>query len=130
MRNIAPQTVQKEVLTHSQQWIQDFNQGNAEGCIAAYTADAVMRAIPMGTFQGIDAIAGFWKPFMASGAQNLEYHDVKIKIVNDSTVHLSASWSMNVGRGIITKEKWGKQAGGNWQLEEDDFEVLEQFHTT
>ena len=42
---------------------------------------------------------------------------------------LSADWRMNVGRGVITMEKWVKQSDGNWLLEQDDFEVVEQFST-
>ena len=126
MTNSSQETVRAEVSARSQNWIKNFNHGNADACIAAYQPDAVMQAKPMGTFVGLDAISGFWKPFMASGAKDLEYHDIKLEILDDSTAVLSASWSMNVGRGVITKEKWVKQGDGDWLLAEDDFEVLEQ----
>ena len=87
-----------------------------------------MQATPMGTFTGKEAIDGFWRPFMASGAGQLVYENIKLEVVDESTVVLSADWRMNVGRGIITKEKWVKQSDGNWLLEQDDFEVLEQFN--
>lgn len=127
MTNTSHELVQSEVLTASQNWINSFNQGKTDKCVATYTTHAVMQAKPMGTFVGRDAISEFWTPFIASGATDLEYHDVNIKILDESTALLSANWSMNVGRGIITKEKWVKQGNGSWLLEEDDFEVLEQF---
>ena len=119
--------IREDVLARSRNWIHDFNLGKSDACIAAYTPDAVMRAKPMGTFIGTEAIAQFWKPFMASGAKELTYADVNIEIVDESTALLSATWSMNVGRGVITKEKWIKQENGDWLLAEDNFEVLEQF---
>ena len=40
---------------------------------------------------------------------------------------LSASWSMNVGSGFITKELWVKQDDGRWLLKEDDFSVVTEY---
>ena len=119
-------TVRNEVLTASQQWITNFNNGNVDACVAGYLPDAVMEAKPMGTFRGTQAIADFWRPFMASGAKDLEYQKIKLEVINESTVHLSANWRMNVGRGVITLEKWVKQSDGQWFLAYDAFEVLEQ----
>ena len=127
MTNELQDTLREEVRVCSQNWIQSFNKGDVDACMAAYKADAIMHAKPMGTFTGVDAIDGFWRPFMASGAGQLEYDDIKIEVINESTVLLSANWRMNVGRGVITMEKWVKQSDGNWLLEQDDFEVLEQF---
>jgi len=42
-------------------------------------------------------------------------------------VLLTADWKMNVGRGIITMERWVKRGEGKWLLEFDDFEVQEQY---
>ena len=39
-----------------------------------YTEKAIMHAAPFGMKQGKEAIAGFWKPFIASGAKNLNLH--------------------------------------------------------
>ena len=64
---------------------------------------------------------------MASGAGELKYSDVKLEVVDASIVLLSASWTMNVGRGIITLEKWVLQSDGNWLLAQDDFEIQENF---
>ena len=127
MNPSSSESVKTEVRSASQHWIQHFNQGNAEACIKAYTTDAMMQAKPIGTFHGTEAIAAFWKPFIASGAQNLEYQDVQLEVVDESTVILSANWTMNVARGVISREKWVKQHDGRWLLEEDCFEVLEQY---
>ena len=48
-------------------------------------------------------------------------------MIDARSVVLSASWSMNVGRGIITKELWVRQDDQSWLLVEDDFEVQEQY---
>lgn len=116
-----------EVLTASQQWVENFNRGAAEACAEGYTQDAVMHASPMGVFRGRAAILEFWKPFIASGATDLEYTHVSLRVEGDDRVRLSAHWTMNVGRGVITNELWVRQPGGAWQLVEDHFEVQEQF---
>ena len=64
---------------------------------------------------------------MASGAGDLKYSDVKLEVIDASTVLLSASWTMNVGRGIITLEKWVLQSDGKWLLAQDDFEIQENY---
>lgn len=117
----------KLVSTCSKKWIENFNNGNADYCVAAYASDAVIHAKPLGTFKGTKEIDAFWRPFMASGAGELKYTDVKIEAIDESTVLLSASWRMNVGRGIITKEKWVLQKDGRWLLQEDNFEIQENF---
>ena len=86
-----------------------------------------MDAKPMGTFTGTQEIENFWRPFMSSGAKNLEYQEITLEVISDSIVHLSANWRMNVGHGVITLEKWIKQSSGQWLLAHDAFEVLEQF---
>lgn len=120
-------TIREAVLTASQQWIASFNRGDADACVGAYTPDAVIQAKPLGIFRGRSTIEDFWRPFMASGAKDLVYHNINVEVVDESTVLLSAEWSMNVGRGIITKEKWSKQQDEVWRLEEDHFEIQEQF---
>jgi ketosteroid isomerase-like protein len=119
--------IKQAVLVCSQKWIEAFNKGDTNTCIAGYQVDAVINAKPLGTFKGTGEIDGFWRPFMASGAGELKYSDVKLEVVDASTVLLSASWSMNVGRGIITLEKWVLQSDGNWLLVQDDFEIQENF---
>jgi len=60
---------------------------------------------------------------MASGAGQLEDHDVQLRRIDERPVELSASWSMNVGRGVITCERWVKQRDGAWRLVYDAFEI-------
>ncbi|MFB3148319.1 MAG: nuclear transport factor 2 family protein [Thermodesulfobacteriota bacterium] len=119
--------IRKEVLESSQNWIANFNNGDARACIDAYTIDAVLYAKPFGTFRGIQEIESFWKPFIETGAGDLEYSNVSVAIENETTVLLTADWEMNVGRGIITMERWVKRGEGKWLLEFDDFEVQEQY---
>jgi ketosteroid isomerase-like protein len=119
--------IKQAILVCSQKWIEAFNKGDADTCIAGYQVDAVINAKPLGTFKGTSEIDAFWRPFMASGASELKYSDVKLEVVDASTVLLSASWTMNVGRGIITLEKWVLQNEGNWLLAQDDFEIQENF---
>ena len=119
--------IESEVLARSKKWVEDFNNRNIKSCVHAYTIDAIVNAKPMGTFKGIDQIEGFWRPFIETGAGELEYSNVVLAVENDNTVLLKADWKMNVGHGVIIQERWVKQPDGNWLLEYDDFEVLEQY---
>ncbi len=116
-----------EVLNTSRTWIEHFNRGDVDHCVAGYTADAEMSAQPMGEFRGTEAIDAFWRPFVESGATALEYSKIRLEQVDEKTVHLAADWSMSVGRGVITLEEWVKTEDGSWKLTRDDFEVQEQF---
>ncbi|MGI9277225.1 MAG: YybH family protein [Endozoicomonas sp.] len=116
-----------EVLEASRQWIRHFNKGDVDYCVAAYLPDAVMEALPMGEFVGTEQIDDFWRPFVQSGATDLQYQEVWLKQIDDGTVHLGANWSMNVGNGVITLEEWVKSGGGLWKLARDHFEVKEQY---
>ncbi len=115
-----------EVLAASKEWIENFNKGNAEACVAGYDTNAIMSAIPFGVKKGSNEISEFWTPFIESGATNLIYTNVSIEVVDEKTAFLSALWSMNVGSGIIFQEKWEKK-NGKWVLTYDNFQVLEQF---
>ncbi len=119
--------IESEVLARSKKWVEDFNNRNIKSCVDAYTIDAIVNAKPMGTFKGIDQIEAFWRPFIETGAGELEYSNVVLAVENDNTVLLKADWKMNVGHGVIIQERWVKQPDGNWLLEYDDFEVLEQY---
>ncbi len=98
-----------------------------ESCVAGYQSNAVIKAKPLGTFKGTAEIDAFWRPFMGSGVGDLKCVDVSLQVVDASTVLLSASWTMNVGRGIITMGKWVLQDNSNWLLAQDDFEMQEKF---
>ncbi len=119
--------LKQAVAARSQAWIESFNNGDVDACVGAYQTDAVINAKPLGTFKGLAEIDGFWRPFMASGAGDLKYQDIKLQVVDSSTVLLSARWSMNVGSGVITMEKWVRQQDGNWLLAQDDFEIQENY---
>lgn len=125
-KNEEEKIVEDEVLKRSKRWIASFNSRDVDACVAGYKESAVMNAKPMGVFTGLKEIEGFWRPFIESGARDLVYQNIKLEIVDNKTALLSADWSMNVGRGIITMEKWVK-SDGNWFLERDDFEVKEKF---
>lgn len=116
----------RAVRARSRAWIATFNRGDVDGCVAAYTADATMEAKPMGTFHGTAAIDGFWRPLMTDGASELIYSNVKLHMVDERTVLLSADWSMNIGSGVITEERWVLQDDGRWLLEFDAFEMTQQ----
>mgnify|MGYP000517387887 CR=1 FL=1 len=118
---------EKEVIIASNNWIKNFNKGNVDYCVNAYTTNATMNAKPFGTFKGRKKIDDFWRPFVASGASFLVYRNTEVKEINSTTVHVSSNWSMNVGEGIITKEEWIKEKDGVWRLRTDNFEVLKQY---
>lgn len=125
---LAHHHVALEVLQASKEWINDFNKGNSQKCVDRYADNATMRAMPFGIKKGKTAILNFWQPFIESGASNLIYTNVKIEVVDEKTVFLSANWSMNVGRGVIYQEKWEK-VDNKWFFTYDDFELLEKFET-
>lgn len=86
-----------------------------------------MQVEPMGEYVGKQRIDDFWRPFVQSGASDLQYTEIWLKQVDNETVHLGANWSMNVGKGVITLEEWVKNEAGIWKLSQDCFEVQEQF---
>ena len=40
------EAVMKEVTERSKRWIESFNKGDTDACVAAYKEDAVMNAKP------------------------------------------------------------------------------------
>ena len=75
MTNSSQDTTRTEVFSYSQNWIKNFSLGNAEASIAAYHSKAVMWPFPYRNLLGEGAIAGLWKPFIASGAKDLVYQE-------------------------------------------------------
>lgn len=119
--------ITSEVLSTSKKWLEAFNSGNIKACSEAYSENSIMDARPMGSFKGREAIYDFWNGFVNStNAKDLAYTDIKIEVIDEVSAILSANWSMNVGRGFITKELWVK-TGEDWLLLEDDFTVEEQY---
>ena len=115
-----------EVLTASTNWINHFNAARVDACVETYLPDAVMNAQPIGSFSGREAILGFWKPFVESGAGELAYTNVQLRVEAADRVRLAADWTMNVGAGVITNELWVR-TGDVWCLAEDEFEIKERF---
>ncbi|CAM2011070.1 YybH family protein [Acanthopleuribacter pedis] len=122
----ASHLVLAEVATASRNWIAAFNRGDVDTCVATYLPNAEMVAAPMGTYIGHQQIDDFWRPFVAQGAGELVYSQVKLSEESDGSVLLAATWSMNVAAGEIHKERWIKDDQGAWRLAFDHFEVLEQ----
>lgn len=120
-------TVEVEVQEASNRWINAFNAGDIKQCAERYLETAVMNARPLGRFEGRDAIYTFWSEFVEStNAANLIYSDINVFAISETSARLSASWTMNVGRGIITEELWVNREG-QWFLSYDDFTVEENY---
>jgi uncharacterized protein (TIGR02246 family) len=117
------QTVEQAVQTASGKWKDAFNAGDAAGCASCYEPDATMVAQPFGTFSGRSEIEAFWTKLIADGFADVDYVDPKIEIVDETSAVLSAGWTMNKARGVITKEVWVVQDNGEALLREDHFEA-------
>lgn len=120
------ETIINDFKQYSQNWIENFNKGNVEECINAYTDNCLMIVKNVGEFKGKEAIAAFWNE-LTQNANHIEYSNTNIKVIDEKTVHLDSDWKMNIGEGIITLEEWVKQADGSWKLTQDEFEVLKQY---
>ena len=114
---------ESEVMAVVREWIRNFNEGNLEHCVSAYTPDAVMNAKPFGTFTGQRAIGAYWKLFIESDTGELAYRNVKLQSQGENTVHLTGEWTTNNGRGLVLLEIWVKQNDGSWRIVSDNYEV-------
>lgn len=115
------------VAAASMAFIEAFNRGDAEGCAHCYSVDATMEARPLADLRGRDAIRSFWQEVLDGDPGTLRYLDPYIHMLDERVAVLSSRWSMSrLGSGIITLERWEQQAGGNWRLVEDRFEIREQ----
>jgi ketosteroid isomerase-like protein len=110
-------------LKASHAWVAAFNRGELDYCADTYTPSALLEAKPFGTYAGREAIRSFWLELMSKGAKELNYECIKAEQLDAQTVLLSASWTMNIGGGVITLERW-EDHNGQWMLAEDRFEVL------
>ncbi|NER49708.1 MAG: nuclear transport factor 2 family protein [Symploca sp. SIO1A3] len=108
----------------SEQWKSAFNSGDAAGCAAQYEENAVMRAKPFGTFTGTTEIQAFWQKILDDGFSDVEYLEPSIKVVDETSARLTASWKMNKAKGVIHQELWVLQEDGTAKLREDDFEAI------
>ncbi len=121
------EAVIQAVKNVSKSWREAFNAGDAAGCAACYQDDASMTVGGVGVFKGRQDIQKFWQDFIDSGAKNVDYMNTKIDPLDGDTAILTSDWQMNVGRGIITLEKWIRQEDNTWLLSEDAFEMTEKF---
>ena len=126
VRCSTTKNIEIEVLKASEKWVSNFNSRNTTEIANTYVEDAILVAKPFGTFNGRKAIAEFWTPFVESGATELKYSNIKVKVINQKKAIISANWHMNIGNGKVTKETWIK-IDGQWKIVEDHFEVKEQF---
>ena len=119
---------EKKSVRAVRNWIANFNTGDVTACVCRLYAQRHHAGHTVGNVfgPGSDRRA-FGGPSWLQGLGNWSYDNIRLEVVDESTVLLSADWRMNVGRGVITMEKWVKQSDGNWLLEQDDFEVVEQF---
>ncbi len=117
------QSVEKAATDKLAEWKSAFNSGNAEGCAACYEENALMVVKPFGEFKGRDEIRAFWADLISKGFADVSYTDAKVEVLDEATAVISASWSMNNAKGIITKELWVLQEDGSALLREDHFEV-------
>ncbi len=111
---------------HSSEWIENFNKGNFEHCINAYLDDAAMIVKDVGEFNGKSEITEFWTQ-LTKTANYIEYSNINIEVIDEITVHLNASWKMNIAEGVISLEKWVKQNDNSWKLVQDEFEILKKY---
>lgn len=115
------------VATASRAWRDAFNAGDAGGAAALYEENAIMVVTPIGTFEGREAIHGFWADLVAKGFDDVVYtHTVTRELDEDRTsARVSADWKMNNARGVITNEHWVLQPDGRALLREDHFEIAQ-----
>jgi len=116
----------EDLKKHSSEWIENFNKGNLEHCINAYLDDAAMIVKDVGEFNGKAEITEFWTQ-LTKTANYIEYSNINIEVIDEITVHLNASWKMNIAEGIISLEKWVKQNDNSWKLVQDEFEILKTY---
>ncbi len=125
MNDHPTQELLDAVKKGSQNWQNAFNAGDADGCAACYEPDAIVRATPLGEFNGRQQITEFWANLIGNGFSSIEYFDPQIEVLSDRSAVLSASWRMNKAHGVITKELWVIQNDGSALLREDDFQVAQ-----
>jgi len=117
-------TIETAAFATLAKWKDAFNSGDAAGCAACYEEDALMVATPFGEFKGRAAIQAFWADLISKGFADVAYTDTQAEVLDETSVVVSANWTMNNAKGRITKELWVLQADGTALLREDRFEAL------
>ncbi len=115
--------VKRAALAASDGWQAAFNSGNGDACADFYEEDALMVAEPFGQFVGREAIRAFWNELISKGLAEVTYLDRQVEVLDDGSAVISAGWTMNHARGVITKELWVLQPDGRALLREDRFEA-------
>ncbi|CAF1161512.1 unnamed protein product [Didymodactylos carnosus] len=128
------ETVRQEILLACQEWVRRFNIGDYKYTIDTYLPNAKMyprnTKTPRLPVEQRNNIGQWWKTFLdTTGAKNLVYYNVEVKVTGPNSGDLSARWYMSVGSGHIDKETWIKN-DGKWSLAFDDFTVEETHSPT
>lgn len=120
-------TLHSAVAKASRAWRDAFNAGDAAAAAALYEKDAVMVAKPFGTFKGREAIQAFWTDIIDKGFAEVVYYNTQTTVVDQSlsAARVSADWTMNHAKGVITNELWVLQPDGTALLREDHFEITQ-----
>ena len=111
----------------SRAWRDAFNSGDAAAAAALYEKEAIMVAKPFGTFKGREQIQAFWADIIEKGFADVVYYHTQTTIIDQTltAARVSADWTMNNAKGVITNELWVLQEDGSALLREDHFEVNE-----
>ncbi len=88
-----------------------------------YEEDAVVHALPMGSYAGRSQIKALYTKLINEGYGRVEYINPVINIEGEWAATLSARWRMNKAEGVIYKERWVIQPDGRALLREDVFEA-------
>ena len=116
----------KDVILSSIHWTNSFNSQDVDFCANSYVKHATMNAVPFASLHTRGEIREFWHRLIKDGATNLTYHNPTFKVITPTRVLVSASWSMNIGQGVIYQERW-VQNKDTWMLVYDHFKVLKQY---
>ncbi|MEI8608335.1 nuclear transport factor 2 family protein [Enterovibrio sp. Hal110] len=117
----------EDATAASKQWVEAFNRGDYQYIGDAYTMNSTMIAHPFGDFHGRPAITAFWQQLIQDGADDLVYIEPSYTLVDDKTMFVKSRWTMNIGEGHITLEKWVLEPDGAWRLLLDDFTVEKRY---
>lgn len=104
-------------------WQQAFNNQDAKGCAEQYYDSCVMKAEPFGTFEGKEAIQGFWQNIIDQGFADVDYTNVTWQAEGEDGYILTSSWTMNKAFGVVHREHWQVGEDGLARLVSDHFEV-------